>query len=229
MGGVTGGVRFPLVWRGGVETLLRHRPPVRDRDNLGCTFFFRVSCSRRAASVMNLACGGCTGRVPVSGSPIHPHGQMHCGVERSGEHDGDMFMAAESSGGHYQEWWHRPGDSRKPPQPTAEQRHLLVTDGTSRPAEGDGDKSACLFSRRLIIKENVLQAAGHQMRRKTGQIKHPLCNYASQALGTTRKSSYFSEWAQAERHAAARDTTVRHYSSQDTGGVLSGGLEQAEK
>lgn len=55
MGGVTGGVRFPLVWRGGVETLLRDRLPVRDRDNLGCTFFFRASCSRLAASVMNLA------------------------------------------------------------------------------------------------------------------------------------------------------------------------------
>lgn len=55
MGGVTGGVRFPLVWRGGVETLLRDRLPDRDRDNLGCTFFFKVSCSRRAASVMNLA------------------------------------------------------------------------------------------------------------------------------------------------------------------------------
>lgn len=35
------------------------------------------------------------------------------------------------------------------------------------------------------------------MRRKTGQIKHSLCNYASQALGTTRKISHFSEWAQA--------------------------------
>lgn len=55
MGGVTGGVRFPLVWRGGVETLLRDRLPVRDRDNLGCTFFFTASCSRLAASVMNLA------------------------------------------------------------------------------------------------------------------------------------------------------------------------------
>ncbi len=54
MGGVTGGVRFPLVWRGGVETLLRDRLPVRDSDNLGCTFFFTASCSRRAASVMNL-------------------------------------------------------------------------------------------------------------------------------------------------------------------------------
>lgn len=57
MGGVTGGVRFPLVWRGGVEILLRDRLPVRDRDNLGCTFFFTASCSRRAASVMNLQCG----------------------------------------------------------------------------------------------------------------------------------------------------------------------------
>lgn len=54
MGGVTGGVRFPLLWRGGVETLLRHRPPVRVSDSLGCTFFFTASCSRRAASVMNL-------------------------------------------------------------------------------------------------------------------------------------------------------------------------------
>lgn len=53
MGGVTGGVRFPLVWRGWVETLLRDRLPVR--DNLGCTFFFTASCSLRAASVMNLA------------------------------------------------------------------------------------------------------------------------------------------------------------------------------
>lgn len=47
----------------------------------------------------------------------------------------------------------------------------------------------------LIIKQNVLEAAGHQMRRKTGQIKHSLCNYASQALGTARKISHFSEWA----------------------------------
>lgn len=54
MGGVTGGVRFPLPWRGGVETLLRHRLPVRLSDSLGCTFFFTASCSRRAASVMNL-------------------------------------------------------------------------------------------------------------------------------------------------------------------------------
>lgn len=54
MGGVTGGVRFPLLWRGGVETLLRHRLPVRASDSLGCTFFFTASCSRRAASVMNL-------------------------------------------------------------------------------------------------------------------------------------------------------------------------------
>lgn len=54
MGGVTGGVRFPLVWRGGVEMLLRDRLPVRGKDNLGCTFFLTASCSRRAASVMNL-------------------------------------------------------------------------------------------------------------------------------------------------------------------------------
>ncbi|KAF3839857.1 hypothetical protein F7725_018574 [Dissostichus mawsoni] len=43
----------------------------------------------------------------VSGSPMHPHGQMHSGVEQSGEHYGDMFMAAVSSRGHNQEWWHR--------------------------------------------------------------------------------------------------------------------------
>lgn len=55
IGGVTGGVRLPLVWRGGVAVLFLETPPVMDRDNLGVAFFFRVSCSRRAASVMNLA------------------------------------------------------------------------------------------------------------------------------------------------------------------------------
>ena len=54
MGGVTGGVRLPLVWRGGVATLWRDKPPLMDSDSLGVAFFFRVSCSRRAASVMNL-------------------------------------------------------------------------------------------------------------------------------------------------------------------------------
>lgn len=54
MGGVTGGVRLPLVWRGGVAVLFLEMPPVIDRDSLGVAFFFRVSCSRRAASVMNL-------------------------------------------------------------------------------------------------------------------------------------------------------------------------------
>lgn len=58
MGGVTGGVRFPLVWRGGVQTLPRDRLPARDKDSLGCTFFFRASCSRLAASVMNLVLWG---------------------------------------------------------------------------------------------------------------------------------------------------------------------------
>lgn len=53
IGGVTGGVRLPLVWRGGVAVLFLDTPPV-DRDNLGVAFFFMVSCSRRAASVMNL-------------------------------------------------------------------------------------------------------------------------------------------------------------------------------
>ena len=38
---------------------------------------------------------------------LRPHGQMRCGVEPSGEHYGDMFMVALSSGEHDQEWWHR--------------------------------------------------------------------------------------------------------------------------
>lgn len=54
IGGVTGGVRLPLVWRGGVAVLFLDTPPVMDRDSLGVAFFFMVSCSRRAASVMNL-------------------------------------------------------------------------------------------------------------------------------------------------------------------------------
>lgn len=54
MGGVTGGVRLPLVWRGGVAVLFLDIPPVMDKDSLGVAFFFIVSCSRRAASVMNL-------------------------------------------------------------------------------------------------------------------------------------------------------------------------------
>lgn len=54
IGGVTGGVRLPLVCRGGVDTLLRDRLPVKERDSFGWTFFFRVSCSLLAASVMNL-------------------------------------------------------------------------------------------------------------------------------------------------------------------------------
>lgn len=57
MGGVTGGVRLPLAWRGGVAMLLRDTPPLMDSDSLGVAFFFRVSCSRRAASVMNLGEG----------------------------------------------------------------------------------------------------------------------------------------------------------------------------
>lgn len=35
IGGVTGGVRLPLVCRGGVDTLLRDRLPVRERDSFG--------------------------------------------------------------------------------------------------------------------------------------------------------------------------------------------------
>ena len=54
IGGVTGGVRLPLAWRGGVAVLFRDTVPVMDRDSLGVAFFFMVSCSRRAASVMNL-------------------------------------------------------------------------------------------------------------------------------------------------------------------------------
>lgn len=62
IGGVTGGVRLPLVWRGGVAVLFLDTPPVMDRDNLGVAFFFMVSCSRRAASVMNLM----TREIPIS-------------------------------------------------------------------------------------------------------------------------------------------------------------------
>lgn len=61
MGGVTGGVRLPLAWRGGVAVLLRDTPPPMDSDSLGVAFFFMVSCSRRAASVMNLIEGDKTG------------------------------------------------------------------------------------------------------------------------------------------------------------------------
>lgn len=54
IGGVTGGVRLPLACRGGVAVLFLDTPPVMDRDSFGVAFFFMVSCSRRAASVMNL-------------------------------------------------------------------------------------------------------------------------------------------------------------------------------
>ena len=73
MGGVTGGVRLPLVWRGGVAVLfLDTPPPAMDRDSLGVAFFFRVSCSRRAASVMNLQTGEGTGGRP--GGRVSPQG-----------------------------------------------------------------------------------------------------------------------------------------------------------
>lgn len=64
-------------------------------------------------------------------------------------------------------------------------------------AGGEQGKECGPVFQPLIIKQNVLEAAGHQMRRKTGQIKLSLCNYASQALGTARKISHFSEWAPA--------------------------------
>lgn len=35
MGGVTGGVRLPLLWRGGVATLLREWLPVSESDSFG--------------------------------------------------------------------------------------------------------------------------------------------------------------------------------------------------
>lgn len=54
IGGVTGGVRLPLLWRGGVETFPRDTELDKVRESLGCIFFFRDSCSRRAASVINL-------------------------------------------------------------------------------------------------------------------------------------------------------------------------------
>lgn len=40
MGGVTGGVRLPLLWRGGVAVLLRDTAPVTDMAILGWIFFF---------------------------------------------------------------------------------------------------------------------------------------------------------------------------------------------
>lgn len=40
MGGVTGGVKLPLLCRGGVAVLLRDTPPVTDMAILGWTFFF---------------------------------------------------------------------------------------------------------------------------------------------------------------------------------------------
>lgn len=82
-------------------------------------------------------------------------------------------------------------------QPIAEQRHLLVAEQSSRlPGENRAKNAGPVFQS-LIIKQNVLEAAGHQMRRKTSQIKLSLCNYASQALGTVCKTSHFSEWAPA--------------------------------
>lgn len=35
MGGVTGGVRLPLLWRGGVAKLLRERLPISESDSFG--------------------------------------------------------------------------------------------------------------------------------------------------------------------------------------------------
>lgn len=54
MGGVTGGVRLPLPWRGGVDTFPRDTEFDSVSESLGWIFFFNVSCSRRAASVINL-------------------------------------------------------------------------------------------------------------------------------------------------------------------------------
>lgn len=54
MGGVTGGVRLPLLWRGGVDTFPRDTELDKVSESFGWIFFFRDSCSRRAASVMNL-------------------------------------------------------------------------------------------------------------------------------------------------------------------------------
>lgn len=57
MGGVTGGVRLPLLWRGGVDTFPRDTELDKVSESFGWIFFFRDSCSRRAASVMNLEVG----------------------------------------------------------------------------------------------------------------------------------------------------------------------------
>lgn len=57
IGGVTGGVRLPLLWRGGVDTFPRDTVLDKVRESFGWIFFFKDSCSRRAASVINLEQG----------------------------------------------------------------------------------------------------------------------------------------------------------------------------
>lgn len=54
IGGVTGGVRLPLLWRGGVDTFPRDTVLDKVKESFGWIFFFKDSCSRRAASVINL-------------------------------------------------------------------------------------------------------------------------------------------------------------------------------
>jgi len=89
IGGVTGGVRFPPVWRGGVETLLRDRLPDRDRDSLGCTLFFSASSSRLAASVMNLASSN-RKRITIRRESSIKRVSLH---SLSGEHQPEVFVA----------------------------------------------------------------------------------------------------------------------------------------
>lgn len=57
IGGVTGGVRLPLLWRGGVDTFPRDTVLDKVKESFGWIFFFKDSCSRRAASVINLEQG----------------------------------------------------------------------------------------------------------------------------------------------------------------------------
>lgn len=71
MGGVTGGVRLPLLWRGGVDTFPRDTELDKVSESFGWIFFLRDSCSRRAASVMNLK-----GQGQVSGRAIYRAGGL---------------------------------------------------------------------------------------------------------------------------------------------------------
>ena len=54
MGGVTGAVRLPLRWHGGVDIFLQDTELDKVGESFGRIFFFGDSGSRRVASVVNL-------------------------------------------------------------------------------------------------------------------------------------------------------------------------------